>query len=153
MRGLISRAEAVAGSQAIDGSAAEVFDDDVGLLQQIGKNGLGFWMLQIQGHAQFIAQAVDGGDGNIVGMPARERGTFRTKIRRIFTASIGAGGTLYFDDTRAESGEEHGSEGACERRRQIQNGDIFERPSQGLRLTCHGLRQRSRKCPAARRRR
>ena len=37
--------EVVAGSQAIDGSAAEVLDDDVGLFQQVGEHGLGFRVL------------------------------------------------------------------------------------------------------------
>ena len=118
----------VARAQAIQRAAAEVFDDDVGGLHQVGINAARFGMLQVQRHAQFVAKPVESGDGNIVVMLARERSSFGAQIGCIGAAGIAsADGVLDLDDLGSQSRQQQSGERAGQRRGQIENRDVFKR--------------------------
>jgi hypothetical protein len=60
-------------------------------------------MFQVQRDAQLVAQAVDGGNGDIVRGFAREFGPVRAEVRRVGAARISAGWILDLDYFGAEA--------------------------------------------------
>ena len=109
--------ERVAGAEALQRAPAEIFDDHVGGLYQVGINPPRFGMFQIQRHTQLVAKPVESGHGNIVGMPARERPAFRSKVGRIGAAGIAAADrVLDLDDLGPQARQQQRGERTSQRR-------------------------------------
>ena len=103
----------VAGAQALQRASAEIFDDDVGGLHQVGIHAARFGMLQVERHAQFVAKPVESGNGNIVFMLPRERPAFRAQVGRIGAAGIAsADRVLDLDDLGAQTRQQQRGERA-----------------------------------------
>src|SRR5271170_3086214 len=84
-------------------------------------------MFQVQRDAQLVAKAVEGGDGNIVGMLARKRASFGAEVGRVGAAGVAsADGVLNLDDFGPEAGEEQRCEGTGKRSGEIEDRDVFK---------------------------
>ena len=118
--------ECVADAQTLERATAEIFDDHVGGLHQVGIHAARFGMLQVQRHAQLVAKPVERGDGNIVFMPPRQSSSLRTQVGRIGAAAIAsADRVLNLDDLGSETREQQSGEGAGEGRGQIEDRDVL----------------------------
>jgi hypothetical protein len=83
-------------------------------------------VLEIQSDAQLVAQAVEGGDGNIVRRFAREFRAIGAEVRRIGPARIASRGILDFDYFGAEPRENERGKRSGERDGQIEDSDSIQ---------------------------
>ena len=117
---------AIAHSKAIKRPTAVIFNQYIALFHQVGEDGSRFRMLEVKSNTEFVAQAVDRGDGYVIRTSADQACAIRSKVGSIFATCISAGRIFHFDDASAKSGQQE----CCERSGQcnghIQDGNIIQ---------------------------
>ena len=106
----------VACAQTVEHTPAEVFDEHVGLLDELLENRSGLRVLHVQGHGLLVAQAIDGGDRDVIGVLAREVRPVWTYIGSVGAAGIGARRVFDLDDASAQAGKKERGIGPGQRR-------------------------------------
>jgi len=84
-------------------------------------------MLEIEGDAALAAGAGERRQGEVLGALGREREAAFTRIGRVATCNVAAGGILDLDDVSSEPGENERAERAGERSSQVDDAYAGQR--------------------------
>jgi hypothetical protein len=117
---------AIAHSKPIKRPTAVIFNQYIALSHKVSEDGSRFRMLQVQSNAEFVAEAIDRGDGYVICTPANQACAICSKIGSIFAARISAGRIFNFDHASAKPGEQESCKRSSQCNCQIKDGNVIQ---------------------------